>query len=167
MSIYSKDESSSFLTTELQNVARVVSVACLIGIARCWEAFQCVTELVLLHNRCQTVPLNEHFRGLSGCVGLSKVWWTAHVPQRRPLGSVSHSTPDVGSPTWSRQSFKTTTLSFTNRCRIGPTQVVSQIVNLFPLIVCNVPRFIKFSEKNHGLHGVVGVWLTSRLQTNE
>lgn len=40
-------------------VAQVVSSACLIGKTRCLEAFQCVTELVLLHNSCPMVPLDE------------------------------------------------------------------------------------------------------------
>lgn len=113
-------------------VVRVVNLACLIDIARCLEALQRVTELVLLHNSCQMVPLNVYiFEGIylefakycgtqQGVVNLPSLpHFTVHFPQRPPLGSPSHSTPDVGSPP--RQSFKTTTLSFTNRCHIRPT----------------------------------------------
>lgn len=50
--------------------------------ARCLEAFHCATELVLLHNRCHTFPLNDHFGGgrsvssLQRAVKLNKVWRT-------------------------------------------------------------------------------------------
>lgn len=54
--------------TFCSRVAEVVSLACLIGIARCSEAFQCVTELVLLHNidhRHHRNPTNNHLGVLS------------------------------------------------------------------------------------------------------
>lgn len=80
-----------------------------------------------MHNRCQMVPPNEHFLGYlspvcqvlwnSSVANLSSLsYFTLHFPQCPPLGSTSHSTPDVGSPTWSRQS----ALSFTNRCHMRP-----------------------------------------------
>lgn len=95
-------------------VARVVNLACLIGFARCSEAFQCVTKLGLLRNRCQMVPLSEHFffgGGENICLPLvkssgtqqgvvnlpSQPHFTVHFPRRLPLGSLPHSTPDVGS----------------------------------------------------------------------
>lgn len=102
-------------------VARVVNIPCLIGIARCLEAFQCVAELVLLHNRCQTVPLNELFIGGY----LSPVRQVPRESTRcgEPATSASfYSTLLIAAPcgicvpfhtwclfpTWSPQSFKTT-----------------------------------------------------------
>lgn len=90
-------------------VAWEVSLAYLIGIARCLESFQCVTALLPLHNECQIIPLNSHFLGgihlylvcgtKQGVANLPSLpHFTAHFPQQHPLGSVSHFTPDVGSP---------------------------------------------------------------------
>lgn len=131
-------------------VARVVSLACLIGIARCLEAFHCVTELVFLHNRCQTVPLNEHFWGIylqfvkycgtqQGVVNLPSLpHFTVHFPWRLPLGSVSHSTPDVGSPP-DLDSLSKQLRSVSQTDATSGLQIVL-IASLSHLICRNVPR---------------------------
>lgn len=126
------------LKTKCSLVAQVVSLACLIGIARCLEAFQCVTELVLLHNRCQMVPLNELlFFGGGGGIYLQFVKYcgikqgvvnlpslpqfNSTLPTAAPSGICISFHTWCWFPPWSQQSFKTTTLSFTNRCHIRPT----------------------------------------------
>lgn len=138
---FSKPQNKMFCSL----VAQLVSLACLIGIARCLESFQCVTELVLLHNRCHMVPLNDLFFWGGGylspvcTVELNKVWRTCH---RCPiLQYTSHSgflwdlclIPHLMLVRHLISAvFKTTTLGFTNRCQ---TQIVL-IVNLFfPLLL--------------------------------
>lgn len=80
--------------------------------ARCLEAFLHVTGLVLLHNRCHTVPVNEHLEAFrfhisSSAVELGRIlrsfvlWRT--FPRGFLMGTAPHSTPDVASPPWSKQ----------------------------------------------------------------
>ena len=60
-----------------------------------------VAEVFCLHNRCQTLPVDEHCFSL-----ICDVLWESvtafpccrGLPKRLPLESVSHSTPDVVPP---------------------------------------------------------------------
>lgn len=101
-------------------VAQLVSLACLIGIARCLESFQCVTELVLLHNRCHMVPLNDLFFWGGGVIYLQFVLWNSTRCGEPAIAAPFYSTlPTAASSgicvsfhtwcwfaTWSRQSSK-------------------------------------------------------------
>lgn len=89
--------------------AQLVSLACLIGIARCLEAFLCasyVTDviwflwMIVLWRGVALYLQSVKYRGTQqSAANLPPLpHFTVHFPQRRPPGSVSHSTPDVNSP---------------------------------------------------------------------
>lgn len=99
------------LTTKLKNkmfcslVAQLVNLACLIGIARCLEAFQCVTEL-LLHNRCQMFPLNKllfffsFFCGGGYLSPISQVLWDSTRCGEPAIDALFYSTLPTTAPLW-------------------------------------------------------------------
>lgn len=89
--------------------APLVSLACLIGIARCLEAFLCVSYvtdviwflwMIVLWRGVAIYLQSVKYRGTQqSAANLPPLpHFTVHFPQRRPPGSVSHSTPDVNSP---------------------------------------------------------------------
>lgn len=83
----------------------------------------------------------ETQQGVANLPSLSH--FTVHFPQYPPPGSVSHSTPDVTSPPDLNTLWKTTTLSYTNRCHMHAALTVNLLSFLsflsFFWLALNVP----------------------------